>query len=360
MPGIWDTRLTEVRSTKILVSAKNDSYAFDCEPREKILHAGLRRAIALPYECGTGTCGTCKAKLVEGDVHDGWPEAPGRSYLREAGEFLMCQSAPLADCAIEVSRVVEPMAVGCCAPDVLGAVVEQRVMLTHDVASLELAPERPLDFDAGQFMLMSAPGIAGSRAYSMVNFAPRAGRLVFVVKKKPGGRVSEWLFGAAVEGARVDLFGPLGGATFRPDMDKHLLCIAGGSGVAGMMSILSRATKDRYFERYRGDVFFGIRTRRDVFFLDELAGFQAEFPEALRVTIALSDEDVDPALEARYPLFGFGRGFVHAVAGERMKGRFNNVRAYAAGPPPMVDATLRMLLVQGKLKPDNIRYDKFS
>ena len=42
------------------------------------------------------------------------------------------------------------------------------------------------------------------------------------------------------------------------------------------------------------------------------------------------------------------------------KGRFENVRAYAAGPPPMVDATLRMLLLEGKLKSDNIRYDKFS
>ncbi len=127
-----------------------------------------------------------------------------------------------------------------------------------------------------------------------------------------------------------------------------------------MMSILSRATQERYFDDHVGDVFFGVRTRRDVFFLDELAGFQARAPRALRVTIALSDEDVDAALPARHPSFVFGKGFVHAVAAQGMKGRFENVRAWAAGPPPMVDATLRMLLVEGKLRSHEIRYDKFS
>ncbi len=346
---------------KILVSAKNQVHTFHCEPGEKILHAGLRSGIALPYECGTGTCGTCKARLVQGDVGDEWPDAPGQASLRrERGEFLMCQCVPRADCSLDVPSVVNPMAADTCVPVALGGVIRRTVMLTHDVASLDLELARPLDFEAGQFMLMSAPGIAGARAYSMVNFEKKTERLVFVVKKKPDGHMSEWLFGRRVEGARVGLFGPLGAATFHPDIDKNLLCIAGGSGIAGMMSILSRATQDRYFERHSGDVFFGVRTHRDVFFLDELAAFQSESPDALRVTIALSDEDVDPALGARYPRFGFGKGFVHAVAAERMKGRFENVRAYAAGPPPMVDATLRMLLVEGKLKSDNIRYDKFS
>jgi toluene monooxygenase electron transfer component len=80
----------------------------------------------------------------------------------------------------------------------------------------------------------------------------------------------------------------------------------------------------------------------------------------LSVTVALSDEDVPTSLSAAYPGFGFGRGFVHAVTAERMKGRFADVRAYVAGPPPMVDASLRFLLREARLKPDDIRYDKFS
>ena len=58
--------------------------------------------------------------------------------------------------------------------------------------------------------------------------------------------------------------------------------------------------------------------------------------------------------------WSFERGFVHAVAGEKMKGRFSDVRAYVAGPPPMVDASLRLLLREARLAPSDIRYDKFS
>ena len=159
----------------------------------------------------------------------------------------------------------------------MGAVIRRSTMLTHDVVALEVrCSSGRIDFEAGQFVLMSVAGIAGARAYSMVNFDRAAERLQFVVKRKPDGRLSDWIFGGAVTGARVGLFGPLGGATFHPEIGKNLLCIAGGSGIAGMMSILSRACQERYFERHTGAVFFGVRTRRDVFFLDEMDAFLAQ------------------------------------------------------------------------------------
>jgi len=345
----------------VLVNARNQTYSFECGPGEKILHAGLRSGIGLAYECGTGTCGTCKARLVAGEVHDEWPDAPGHKYLKPSkGDFLMCQCVARADCTLEIANVVKPMAPDGCLPVHVEAVVRRRAALTHDVVSLDLALARPLDFEAGQFALMAVPGVSGARAYSMVNYERKAERLAFVVKRKPGGGLSEWLFGDGPEGAEVRLFGPLGSATFQPGIGRNLLCVAGGSGIAGMMSILSRACHDRHFDRYAGHVFFGVRTARDLFFLDGLAAFQAQCPASLHVTVALSDEEVAPALEAAWPAFAFARGLVHAVAGAQMKGKFENVRAYAAGPPPMVDATLRMLLLEGRLGSDQIRYDKFS
>ena len=78
------------------------------------------------------------------------------------------------------------------------------------------------------------------------------------------------------------------------------------------------------------------------------------------MTVALSDEEVPASLAVAHPGFAFERGFVHAVAGERMKSRFSDIRAYVAGPPPMVDASLRLLLREARLAPSDIRYDKFS
>ncbi len=333
---------------------------FECDPEEKILHAGLRRGIELPYECATGTCGTCKAKLVSGLTESAWSDAPGRRYLKSEAEILMCQSVARGDCALEIGVALKSPELSAPTPRGLGGIVRGFRRLTHDVAAFAVNIDEALDFDAGQFALVAVPGIAGPRAYSMVNFDRRAERLRFVVKKKPGGVVSEWLFGDGVEGARLGLFAPLGHATFHPDLRKHVVCIAGGSGIAGIMSILALACQERHFTAWNGHVFFGVRTARDGFFLDELEAFRARYPARLSVTVALSDEDVPASLSAAYSRFAFARGFVHAVAGESMKGRFADVRAYVAGPPPMVDASLRLLLREARLPPADIRYDKFS
>lgn len=345
---------------KVVVTARNGARGFECDPGEKILLAGLRRGVELPYECATGTCGTCKARLVGGRAESEWTEAPGGRYLKSAAEILMCQSLAREDCALEVGGALKPGEPGTLPPRALGGSVRRLRRLTHDVVAFDVELDEPLDFDAGQFALVTVPGIAGARAYSMVNFDRRTERLSFVVKKKPGGAVSAWLFGGDVEGARLGLFAPLGHATFRPDTRRHVLCVAGGSGIAGMMSILALACREGHFAAWDGHVFFGVRTVRDAFFLDELEAFRARHPDRLAMTVALSDEDVPDSLRAAYPGFAFAQGFVHAVAGESMKGRFADMRAYVAGPPPMVDASLRWLLREARLPPADIRYDKFS
>jgi toluene monooxygenase electron transfer component len=343
---------------RVVVAARNGTREFECDPGEPILHAGLRRGVGLPYECATGTCGTCRARLTSGHAEGGWPEAPGRRYFKSESDILTCQSVARADCTLEVGVALKDE--GAAAPRALGGVLRGRRALTHDVVAFDLELDGAIDFDAGQFALLTAPGIAGARAYSMVNFDRACRRLSFVVKKKPGGAVSEWLFGDAVEGARLEVVAPLGHAIFRPGQGKHVLCIAGGSGIAGMMSILSLACQARHFADWDGHVFFGVRTARDGFFLDELEALRARFPDRLAVTVALSDEDVPTGLATAYPAFAFARGFVHSVAGEGMKGRFADVRAWVAGPPPMVDASLRLLLREARLPPADIRYDKFS
>ena len=344
---------------RITVKARNGTCEFECDPGEKILHAGLRSGFELPYECSTGTCGTCKAKLVRGRVESAWPEAPGGQYLKSEAELLMCQCVARDDCALEVG-VLKAREASAPLPGALGGHLRDWRRLTHDVAAFNVDLDRPLDFDAGQFALLGVPGITGARAYSMVNFERATRRLSFVVKRKPGGAVSEWLFGDRVDGARLGLFAPLGHATFLPGLQKHVLCIAGGSGIAGMMSILERAGEAGHFTGWDGHVFFGVRSERDGFFLGELQALQARHRARLAVTVALSDEDVPVSLPAAYPGLAFARGLVHAVAGERMKGRFADVRAYVAGPPPMVDASLRSLLREARLSPADIRYDKFS
>jgi toluene monooxygenase electron transfer component len=340
---------------RIQVNARNRGYDFDAQPGERVLYAGLRAGIDLPYECATGTCGTCKAKLLSGRVKERWPEAPGKKYVKpQTSEFLMCQCDAEEALTLEVSKFVYPVEPGGCVPQTGGGTVRDMRQLTHDVMAFALELERPRDFDAGQFALLAPEGVSGYRAYSMCNYQRGARRLEFLVKKKPDGGFSQWLFGADREGARLEVFGPLGKATFEPGLGKNLLCIAGGSGIAGMLSILTRADAADYFSRHQGYVFFGIRTMKDAFFLDELSKTKAA------VTVALSDEDVPEKATQAWPALKFEKGLVHEVAKREMAGKYQNVRAYVAGPPPAVDAAIRVLLLDARLTTDNIRYDKFS
>lgn len=345
---------------RIQLNARNGAFPFEAQPGARMLYAGLAAGIGLPYECGSGTCGTCKARLVAGDVDDLWPQAAGRKYLKRADEFLMCQCAARNDCTVEVTSFVSSVDASACAPAFHVGTVGNTKSLTHDVKSFSVDLVDATDFHAGQFVTMQVPGVPGYRGYSMVNFDRAAQRLDFVVKKKPGGGASEWLFNGDVDGARVELFGPLGVATFHPNLGKNILCIAGGSGIAGMMSILSLARSEHYFEQFDCHVFFGVRTYRDAFYLDELASLVRDSSERLQVTIALSDEPVPAEAVCEHPLLRFDHGLVHEIAGKHMQGNYQNLRAYLAGPPPCVDASIRLLLLQAKLPADHIRYDKFS
>jgi toluene monooxygenase electron transfer component len=345
---------------KIQVNARNRTYHIEAEAEARILYAGLASGVHLPYECGSGTCGTCKAKLLTGDIGDLWPDAPGRKYLKQTGEFLMCQCIVKGDCTLEVANFVYNMDPGACMPAFGHGTIRGAKALTHDVTSFSIELAAPCDFDAGQFMLVQVPGVPGFRGYSMVNFQRAARQFDFVVKNKPGGGASAWVCNGGIDGQRVDLFGPLGVATFYPNIGKNILCIAGGSGIAGMMSILSRARQERYFDQFSGHLFFGVRTHRDAFYLDELSQLAGDFPGKLQVTVTVSDEDVPASLRTAHPALQFDTGLVHEVAAARMQGKYQNMRAYLAGPPPAVDAAIRVLLLQAKLTADNIRYDKFS
>lgn len=344
---------------KIELNARNRAHHFDAAPTEKILCAGLSRGITLPYECGSGTCGTCKARLLSGDIVDSWPEAPGRKYLKNADEFLMCQCAARGDVSVEVASFVQDVEPGVCVPAATQGSIRDSKMLTHDVMQLDIELAAPMEFDAGQFALVEVPGVPGFRGWSMVNYERNAQVLRFVVKKKPGGVLSDWLFAQPRDGTEVAVFGPLGSATFTPSLARNILCVAGGSGIAGMMSILARAAAENYFDQFSGDVFFGVRSMKDAFFLDEFSSLREQCGENLSITIALSDEPASASAQIDHPLLSFDSGFVHEAAARQMHGRFQGLRAYLAGPPPAVDASIRMLLMS-RVSTDNIRYDKFS
>ena len=72
-----------------------------CDGLESILDVAEREGIEIPSSCRSGTCGTCKQKLLEGQVeYDGDPEALEDSD-REQGFILTCIGRPVGKVAID-------------------------------------------------------------------------------------------------------------------------------------------------------------------------------------------------------------------------------------------------------------------
>ena len=343
---------------KIMVQSKSGDTVFDCSDQETILHAGLRQGLNLPYQCATGTCGTCRARVMSGDVDVGWTDAPGARRLKpELGDILMCQTRARSDCLLRIPS--EIAVVNQIRPAARLGVISAIRNLTSDVLHFEVQLSTPMKFEAGQFVVIEAPNLIGGRAYSMVNFATEPQMISLVVKRKPGGRFSEWITAQIGANPEVKVFGPLGSAVFRPEEKKSIVCIAGGSGIAGIMSILESAIRADHFRHHKGIVFFGVRTLADVFYLETLSRYVAASHGNLKVTIALSHETTANLSLADYPLLYLANGLVHEVASKVLTNPDEGVIAYVAGPPIMVDAAIRALIVSG-LPNRNIRYDKFG
>ena len=343
------------------IRIETKSGGFDVEPKaaETVLFAGLREGFTLPYECATGTCGTCRARVMEGHVVNAWATAPGGAKLKpEKGDVLMCQSRADGPCTLRVPSEVRIEHDN--RPDYFEGEICEIERMTHDVIHFEIALARPIPFIAGQFVVVSAPGVNGGRAYSMVNYTPTLARWAFAVKRKPDGGFSEWLFTRAEKGSALKLFGPLGKATFNPHERQNLVVVAGGSGIAGMMSILACAERHDHFRSHRGQVFFGVRTLADGFYLPELAEHVTAANGALEVTLVLSHEDPANSHHPDYPGIKLDKGFVHEAAMRALSAGVDNPLAFVAGPPPMVDGALRMLLRDAKVPAGSIKYDKFG
>lgn len=344
----------------VIVQTPTGTFEFPCEQGETLLHAGLKFGVSLPYECATGTCGTCRGRLMTGAIDIGWEASPALVKLkRDKGDILLCQARAESDCLVRVPAKIS-QTLGDAVPAKLIGTISDSHKLTHDVIEFTINLSAPVTFLAGQFALISAPSVVGARAYSMVNCKDETDKIVFVVKRKPAGGFCDWLFSKVVDGTQVSVFGPLGRATFDTSEDKDLIMVAGGSGIAGMMSILERATRSGYFKRHLGHVFFGVPTLQDGFYLDELATFVSKAQGGLDVTLALSNEQPPQSFHPNYEEIRLASGFVHTAMASAMAGRYHNSLAYLAGPPPMIDAALRILITDGQLQPTDIRYDKFA
>lgn len=87
-----------------IIHINNSNMSFEqAERHDCILRVGLRAGLGLPYECNSGGCGSCKFELIEGEVEELWPEAPGLTARdRKKERQLACQCRAKGDLVISM------------------------------------------------------------------------------------------------------------------------------------------------------------------------------------------------------------------------------------------------------------------
>lgn len=326
--------------------------SFSAQPGDTLLRAALRAGLGFPYECNSGGCGSCQFELVDGDVADRWPAAPGlSSAAREHRRRLACQAGVLGECTIKVrlKAVYQALHV----PQRQRAVLQSRHWLSDDMLELTFQASAPADFAPGQFAMLKIPGVPAERAYSMSNLPNCEGRWAFIVRKVPGGAGSTALSDDLAIGASVEIDGAYGLAHYRPEVQRDLVCVGGGSGLSPMMSILSAAVRDPALAGRNVHLFYGARTPRDLC-IDELFARDPMLRHRVEVHPVLSHLPNDSDWPGR-------RGFVHqALADWLDQGRETKAfEFYMCGPPPMIDAVRTLLIIDRRVPSSQLHFDRF-
>lgn len=340
-----------MKSFTIQIAGAADK-TFRCNDDDSVLSAALRSELGFPYECNSGGCGTCQFEVLEGEVRDLWPEAPGlSSRARDRGRRLACQCVPLTDCTIKVSlkdELVPPLV-----PQRQQLVFVAATPVTADMSEFSFQGACPAEFLPGQFAGLVLPGVEGPRSYSMSNLPNDDGLWNFVIKRVPGGKGTGLLFDQLQPGDEIAIDGPYGNSYLRSDNGRDIACIAGGSGLSPVLAILRGAVRAPELEQRRLLVFYGGRGPQDVCVPDIIAA-DPLLSERVEVYTAISDDEAPGAAE-----WTGERGFVHELVRKTLGDTMPAFDFYFCGPPPMTDAVHRMLLLDYKVPNRQLYFDRF-
>lgn len=322
---------------------------FACGEDESILSAALRQGVGLRYGCKHGACGSCKAKVVEGEVDV--DDASGfalMDYERDAGMALLCSAYPLENVVIELSDYDEAELSAARPIKEYSCHVVTVEQIATDIWRLLLAttgPERFL-YDPGQFAELCVAGSEHWRAYSMANLPNDKGRVEFLIKQVPQGQFSTALAERVKIGDELMLRGPYGQFGLNSG-HSPIVMIAGGSGMAPILALL-RSLAAQGSER-PVTFFYGARRHEDLICADDIEALGKALASLVYVP-ALSEPVVPGDWTGE-------TGLITEVI-DRLSGNLRMAEAYLCGPPGMIDAAIKVLKAHGMFA-SRIRYDKF-
>jgi ring-1,2-phenylacetyl-CoA epoxidase subunit PaaE len=238
--------------------------------------------------------------------------------------------------------------------------VAEIVAETADAVSIrfEIPPELrdAFAFKSGQHLTLRSTigGEEVRRNYSLCT-APAEGDWMVTVKRIGGGLFSNWVGDQLKPGDTVEVMAPHGSFTteFHTAKPRHLVGIAGGSGITPVISLIRTLLREEPQSRFT--LFYGNRDSSSIIFLETLAGLKDKHLGRFEIYHFLDSEDQDIEL------------FNGMLSRERLEQAIAALVPDAAavdgwficGPGPMMDAAEGALLDRNIPK-ERIHIERFT
>ncbi len=333
------THQVTIRPTNQIIQVNDD---------ETVLAAAMRQGITIPYGCRNGACGSCKGKLVQGEIDYGKYAAhilP--DYEKRAGFALFCQAKPHSDLIIEARVINVP---GQPEMKKLPCRVQKIERPAEDVAilTLSLPANERLNFLAGQYLeIIMRDG--KRRAYSMANPPHGDSAVELHIRAMPGGVFTDYAFNRVKDKDILRFEGPMGTFFLREDSDKPLILLASGTGFAPIKSLIEEAFHNGIQRQMV--LYWGGRKRADLYRMELAQQWQAKHENFSFIPVLSEAPDSDQWQ---------GRtGFVHRAVMQDFPD-LSGYQVYACGAPVMVDAAKKDFSGKCQLPEDEFFCDSFT
>lgn len=330
------------------VTIQPSGNSFEMTEDDTVLHAALNEGFHLPYGCRNGACGSCKGKLLQGEMDYGTYQSSALSdEERAAGFALFCVGRPRSDLVIESREIgaVKDIVV-----KKLPCRVQKVDRITDDVAVLHLslpANER-LQFLPGQYIeFILKDGMR--KSFSIANAPHDDASVQLHVRHVPGGKFTDHVFNTMKEREIMRFEGPLGSFFLREDSEKPIVFVASGTGFAPIKAILEAA----FQKSIQRDMvlYWGGRRPKDLYMADLVEQWVATHPN-FRFVPVVSEALPEDNWTGR-------TGFVHRGVMEDLPD-LSGHQVYACGAPPMVEAARHDFHHDCKLPLEEFHADAFT
>ncbi|HLD97133.1 MAG TPA: FAD-dependent oxidoreductase [Candidatus Nanoarchaeia archaeon] len=222
------------------------------------------------------------------------------------------------------------------------------------VFRFRLPPGSDFSFVPGQFAMLSLPGLADSngrniaKAYSIASSPLQHDTIELCIVHYPKGALSTPLFRLKA-GDEAIITGPYGMFQLKQPLQKGTVFIAGGTGIAPLMSMLrsiyAASPKEELW------LFYSVSEPNKFLFKEELLGFQKN--NLLQLVVSTSNNGSGWLWE---------KGRVTDTLPkylEKLNGTPREMQQfYLCGPPVMVADTIKLLVELG-FKKDNIHKEQW-